>query len=294
MFVANGTNRQGMLKSPSGTMSVSDFNRLGNFIHETCGIKLSAEKKVMMETRLARRLKELNLRDYHDYCKYVLDSSSGNDERKHLIDVITTNKTDFFREPAHFEFLTSRVLPELMRSAGAGTNRPLRVWSAGCSTGEEPYTLAMVLSDYAQNHKNYRFDIMATDISMRVLRSAKRAVYEAGRVAPVPDPMKRKFFLWSRDKSKGLVRMAPEIRDLIKFRQLNFMDSKFGIGEPLDVIFCRNVIIYFDRETQERLLSKFCSHLSPGGYIFMGHSETLNGMKLPLVSVAPTTYRKQA
>jgi chemotaxis protein methyltransferase CheR len=291
-MVAGGLNRQNSTSISPGHMSMADFNRLSRFIHETCGIKLSGEKKVMIETRLVKRLKELNLHDYHDYCNCVLDGSSENEELTHMIDVITTNKTDFFREPAHFQFLTGKALPELLQN-GAGVNRPFRVWSAGCSTGEEPYTIAMVLSEYALTKRNFRFEIMATDISMRVLQAAKRAIYEKESVAPVPDAMKRKYLLKSRDNSQGLVRIAPEIRELVKFRHLNFMDTDFGITQPFDIIFCRNVIIYFDRPTQERLLMKFCNHLSPGGYVLMGHSETLNGMKLPLVSVAPTTYRKQ-
>ncbi len=292
-MIADEINRRNRTGASPGLMSTADFNRLSKYIHETCGIKLTAEKKVMIESRLGKRVKELNLDDYHDYCNYVLDGSPDKEELRHMIDVVTTNKTDFFREPAHFQFLTSRALPELRQMRGVGEGKPLRVWSAGCSTGEEPYTLAMVLSEYALQNRPFRFEIMATDISVRVLQSAKLAIYDIERVAPVPDAMKRKYLLKSRDNSKKVVRIVPELRELVQFRHLNFMDADFGIREPLDMIFCRNVIIYFDRETQERLLRKFCSHLAPGGYVYMGHSETLNGMNLPLTSVAPTTYRKK-
>jgi len=292
-MIADEINRRNRTGASPGLMSTADFNRLSKYIHETCGIKLTAEKKVMIESRLGKRVKELNLDDYHDYCNYVLDGSPDKEELRHMIDVVTTNKTDFFREPAHFQFLTSRALPELRQMRGVGEGKPLRVWSAGCSTGEEPYTLAMVLSEYALQNRPFRFEIMATDISVRVLQSAKLAIYDIERVAPVPDAMKRKYLLKSRDNSKKVVRIVPELRELVQFRHVNVMDADFGIREPLDMIFCRNVIIYFDRETQERLLRKFCSHLAPGGYVYMGHSETLNGMNLPLTSVAPTTYRKK-
>ena len=293
MMAAGETNRVNRTGSSPGSMSIADFNRISKFIHETCGIKLTAEKKVMIESRLGKRVKELKLDDYHEYCNYVLSGSSDNEELRHMIDVVTTNKTDFFREPAHFEYLTGKALPELIQLRNAGMSKPLRVWSAGCSTGEEPYTLAMVLNEYALQNRPFRFEIMATDISIRVLRSAKLAIYDMERVAPVPDVLKRKYLLRSKDKTKKVVRIVPELRDFVQFRHLNFMDHDFGIKEQFDIIFCRNVIIYFDRETQERLLRKFCGHLGPGGYVYMGHSETLNGMNLPLVSVAPTTYRKK-
>jgi chemotaxis protein methyltransferase CheR len=199
-----------------------------------------------------------------------------------MINQVTTNKTDFFREPAHFAYLTRKVLPEITR-----IKRTVAVWSAGCSSGEEPYTLAMVLREFGCN-----FIILATDISTRVLDRAELAVYDDEQVGPVPDPLKKKYLLKSKDPAKNLYRVIPELRERVRFRRLNFMDGDFGFREPIDVIFCRNVIIYFDKPTQERLLNKFCSHLSPKGYIFMGHSETLLGMDVPLTQVAPTVYRR--
>jgi chemotaxis protein methyltransferase CheR len=199
-----------------------------------------------------------------------------------MIDQVTTNKTDFFREPAHFDYLTRKALPEITR-----TQRTVTVWSAGCSSGEEPYTLAMVLKEYGCD-----FIILATDISTKVLDKAKLAVYDDERVGPIPDPLKRKYLLRSKNPAKKLYRVIPALRDCVRFRRLNFMEGDFGFREPMDVIFCRNVIIYFDKPTQERLLNKFCNYLSPQGYIFMGHSETLLGMDVPLVPAAPTVYRR--
>jgi chemotaxis protein methyltransferase CheR len=203
--------------------------------------------------------------------------------------MVTTNKTDFFREPDHFDYLTRTVLPDwCLRHEGARLN----IWSAGCSSGEEPYTLAMVLSEYAVSHPGFDFRILATDISTRVLEKAKAAIYPEALVEPVPMNLKKKYLLRSKDRSSGMVRIVPELREKVRFRRLNFMDQDFGMRDQLDIIFCRNVIIYFDRPTQEKLLQRFHRQMKPGAFIFMGHSETLSGLNVPLTSVYPTVYRK--
>jgi chemotaxis protein methyltransferase CheR len=275
-------------------MSEGDFNRLSQFIYKVCGIKITSVKKVMVESRLSKRLRELNMQKFSDYCDYLFSDRGMEEELVHMIDIVTTNKTDFFREPGHFDYLINKAIPELMRQHEAGIRRKLRVWSAGCSTGEEPYTLAMTLKEYSENCRGFDFEILATDISTRVLQTASMAIYEEEKVMPVPPQMKRKYLLRGKGGRQGRVRITPELRETIRFRRLNFMDADFGIKERMDVIFCRNVIIYFDRVTQERLLRRFCDYLVPGGYVFMGHSETLNGMDVPLISVAPTTYRKKS
>jgi len=244
----------------------------------------------MLEVRIKRRLKALNLDSFGQYCEALFGRQRPKDEILHLIDVVTTNKTDFFREPRHFEFLTSQALPDLAARNRSG--RPLLVWSAGCSTGEEPYTLAMVMSEYAQGHPGFRFRILATDISTTVLAKADRGVYSKDVVAPIPAALQRRYFLRSRDRDSGLVRVAPELRRTVEFRRLNFMDAEYGILEKVDAIFCRNVIIYFDRPTQERILGKLAGHLATGGYMFVGHAETLHDMNLPLSPVAPALYRR--
>jgi len=207
-----------------------------------------------------------------------------------LIDVVTTNKTDFFREPGHFDFLVEKALPDLTSRGGNG--KPLLVWSAGCSTGEEPYTLAMVMSEYAQSHPGFRFRILATDISTDVLAKAEMGVYSKEVVSPVPAALKRKYLMGSRDPGSSRVRVVPELRRLVEFRRLNFMDADYGLSERADAIFCRNVIIYFDRPTQERVLQRLSRHLVPNGYMFVGHAETLHDMDLPLAPVAPALYRR--
>ena len=271
------------------SISGRDYARLCELIYGEAGICLGAEKKTMLEVRIKRRVKALALTSYTQYCETLFSHERPKDEILHLIDVVTTNKTDFFREPKHFDFLTAKALPNLVARSRGG--RPILVWSAGCSTGEEPYTLAMVLSEYAATHPGFRFRILATDISTIVLGKADRGVYTSAVVAPVPAALLRKYFLRSRDRSSEMVRVVPELRRLIEFRRLNFMDADYGVDEKVDAIFCRNVIIYFDRPTQERILGKLASHLVPEGYLFVGHSETLHDMNLPLAPVAPALYR---
>ncbi len=271
------------------SLSTADFSRLSGFIYQELGIKLPIAKKTMLEARLQKRLRILAIASFRDYCEYLFSPQGIASELIQMIDLVTTNKTDFFREPEHFDYLLQKVLPEWGKK---NPGRKLKVWSAGCSSGEEPYTLAMALSGYAEGSAGPDFQILATDISTRVLQKARMAVYEEDRVIPVPQLLKKKYLLRSKDKKNRLVRIVPELRQKVSFRRLNFMDGDFGLREPLDIIFCRNVIIYFDRQTQERLLNHFYLHMAPGGYIFMGHSETLSGLDVPLTMVHPTVYRK--
>ncbi len=275
-------------------LSQKDFLRVSRFIHEECGIKMTESKKVMLEARFQKRLRALDMKSFGEYCDYLFSPEGMECELHHMIDAVTTNKTDFFREPSHFEFLVDIVLPEMIVLRGSSVGRKITIWSAGCSTGEEPYTLAMLINEFAERNAGcgFAWSILATDISTKVLEKAKQAVFESERVTPIPDPLKRKYLLRSKDRNRGLVRIVPELRKTVWFRRLNFMDEDFGMREMIDVIFCRNVIIYFDRPTQTRLLNKFCRQLVPGGYLFLGHSETLHGMDLPLVQVIPTIYRK--
>ncbi len=269
-----------------------DFHRLSGFIYDELGIKMAPAKQTMLEGRLAKRLRTLKLPSIGAYCDYLFSAAGRSEELVHLVNAVTTNKTDFFREPAHFNYLTQTVLPELLAGRSAGA--PLKLWSAGCSSGEEPYTLAMVLNEIQASKPGLglQFDILATDISTRVLEMAQRAVYHQDRIAPIPLPLRKKYLLKSKDPENPVVRIAPQQRKQVKFGRLNFMDADFGLRERMDVIFCRNVIIYFDKQTQEELINKFCRHLNPGGYLFLGHSESLHGYAVPLTQVAPTVYRK--
>jgi chemotaxis protein methyltransferase CheR len=272
------------------TISNADFGRLRRLIYEQSGIHIGMEKKTMLELRIRRRLRSLSLSSYAQYCDYLFGRGDRDDEIVQLIDVVTTNKTDFFREPAHFQFLTETALPDLTARNRAG--RPMLVWSAGCSTGEEPFTLAIVLTEYELSHPGFRFRVMATDISTAVLAKARLGVYSHETVRPVPRELQRRYFMRGREPTSKVVRVVPELRQQVEFRRLNFMDADFGISEKVDVVFCRNVLIYFDRATQEQILRKLTRQLVVGGYTFVGHAESLHDMNLPLLPVAPALYRK--
>lgn len=263
------------------------FDRFSEFIKAELGIKMPASKKTLLEARLQKRLRELCMSSHEEYCEYLFSPQGMEEELVNLVDVVTTNTTDFFREPKHFELLMSVVLPKL----AARGSRKVNVWSAGCSSGEEPYTLSMVLSEFARQSNGFTFNILATDISTQVLRMAIRAVYPETKIGPIPTEYRKRYLLRSKDRTRRLVRIGPEARSHVRFRRLNFMEE-FSFDDQLDIIFCRNVVIYFDRQTQERLFSRFCGKLVTGGYLFIGHSESLAGMNLPLEPVAPTVYRK--
>lgn len=267
-------------------LSRRDFDRVRALVREQCGIQLAPEKHTMVEVRLRRRLRALGHSTYGEYCDFLFAPGSR-DELVSLIDVITTNKTDFFRESNHFDFLMQRVLPEF-----GGNSAPFLIWSAACSSGEEPYTMAMVLSEYASQHESFSFRVLATDISTEVLQRATLAVYTSQVVEPVPTGMKRKYLMRSRDRSSDQVRIVPELRAKVEFQRLNFMDDAYRLNEKPQVIFCRNALIYFDRAMQESIVRKLLHELVPGGYLFIGHSETLGQMDLPVTPVASTIYRK--
>jgi len=275
------------------SLSNKEFQRLSEFVYANFGIKLPPAKKTMLQARLQKRLRELGIKSFQEYSDYLFSPEGRQTELVQFIDKVTTNKTDFFREPAHFDYLVQSALPELINGRGH-IRKKIMVWSAGCSTGEEPYTLAMVLSEFAEKNSalGQNFSILATDISTEVLEHAKYATYNEDRVIPVPMLLRKKYLLKSKNRKNKMVRIAPELRRRVEFGQLNFMDNDFGIREPVDIIFCRNVIIYFDKPTQERLLNKFYRYLVSGGYLFLGHSESLQGMEVPLVQVHPTVYRK--
>ena len=277
------------------SISDRDYARMNALIRSEWGIEFSPAKRVMLETRLSKRARTLGLSSLAAYCDYLQAGEGREAERAQLIDAITTHKTDFFREPAHFEYLTAVIAPELAESCGAGVRRPLRVWSSACSTGEEPYTIAIVLAEYARSvePRIYRFNIEATDISSVVLETGRTAVYKEVAVEPVPEPLRRRYLLRARDREQGQVRIVPALREHVHFRELNLLNSGYGFDGDLDVVFCRNVMIYFDRPAQQRVLAKICGVLRVGGYLAMGHAESLSGMDLPLQQVTSTVYRRR-
>jgi chemotaxis protein methyltransferase CheR len=272
-------------------MTQAEFDRFSGFIIGQCGIKMPQSKKIMLEARLQKRLRTLGIPTFGEYLSHIL-GEDGRDELIHMLDAVTTNKTDFFREPVHFQYLSQAILPEFHQERLTTGSRPFFLWSAGCSTGEEPYTLAMVLTDFAEQHPEFRFSIVATDISTRVLDRARDGIYDADRVSTVPPEFKQRYLLKSKDRTRNQVRIVPGLRAAVQFRRMNLMEETLSFPEPLDVIFCRNVIIYFDRNTQERLISRFCHLLRPDGYLFLGHSESIHGFDLPLRRITSTVYRK--
>ena len=269
-----------------------DFERFSRLVYEHCGIKLPPHKRSMLEARLRKRLRAHDLHRFEDYADMVFARGDATEELVKLIDVVTTNKTDFFREPAHFDYLVQSALPFLVNSFGSGVRQPLKVWSAGCSTGKEPYTLAMILKEYQSRTPGFRFDILGTDICTDVLEKAVQGIYSAVKADPIPTALKKKYLLKSKNPEARQVRIVPELRSLVRFRRLNFMDEDFGFRDPFDIIFCRNVIIYFDRPTQERLVNRLWDLLEPGGHLFVGHSEGLSAIEHKFRYVGPAVYKK--
>ena len=269
-----------------------DFQRLAKFIHDYSGIKMPETKKTMVEGRLRKRVGANGFANLTEYCRHLFDEGGLAAETVHLIDVVTTNKTEFFREPEHFRFLVDVAMPELFRQRRAGPHTVVKVWSTASSIGAEPYTLAMVLADLAGERGGFRLNIVATDISTRVLETAAIGIYPEAMIAPVPMEMRKRYMLRAKSSSRGLVRVTPELRRLVQFGRLNLMDASYPIDRDQDVIFCRNMLIYFDKPTQQAVLTRLCDHLRPGGFLFLGHSESLAGFGLPLRPVGTTVFRR--
>lgn len=273
-------------------LSQGDFEQLSSYVYQQCGINLTPPKRVLLEGRLQKRLQSLEMKSFMEYYKYV-KSSAGRGELVHMLDSVSTNKTDFFREPGHFNLLRDHILPGFKKM---NPSRPLRIWSAACSTGEEPYTTAMVLQDAVEKLGDLNYEILATDISSKVLKHAANAVYREDRIADVPMDFRKKYLLKSKDPKKGLVRIIPTLRKKVRFQRLNLMESEYLslIKRPQDLVFCRNVLIYFDKPTQQNVVRKLVECLNPGGYLFIGHSESLFEMDLPLKQLMPATFQKLA
>lgn len=268
-------------------MNDDTFGIFSEFIEGNLGIKMPPAKKIMLETRLGKRLRALKIATYEEYCAYVFSPEGFEREVQQLVDVVTTNETDFFRESHHFDYLAGTVLPELIGRLGLGE---INLWSVAASTGQEAYTLAMVTESTMRTLKPFRYRILGTDISEKVLQIAHAGIYTDHQAGKIPTSYKQQFCLKSRDPDENTIRFKPEIREKIMFRKLNLMDSSYPINKKYQVVFCRNVFIYFDRDTQREVLHRIHAHLSPGGYLFMGHSENIGTVDLPLKSVSSAVY----
>lgn len=269
------------------TITPEEFQRFRTIIYDESGITLSDQKRVLLASRLTKRMRELGMETFSDYYEEVTKDATR-EEFTRMLDLISTNKTDFFREPKHFEFLGHNVLPSLEKE------KRIRIWSSACSTGEEPYTIAMTLFEHVESPQQWEFKILASDLSTRVLAKAAAGVYDEERFHDVPEDVLRRHFLRGRGDGAGKFKVKPHLTSVVQFRRINLMDDRFPIKAPLDVIFCRNVMIYFDRPTQQTLVNKFYRYLKPGGYLFIGHSESLQWVEHPFTTVAPTIYRKGA
>ncbi len=267
------------------------FRRLASFIEEEVGIKMPEQKRTLLETRLFKRLRQLEFSSFADYVGYVFSDEGRSREVPHLVDAVTTNKTDFFREIDHFDYLRDKVLPYYTERGG----RALRFWSAAASSGEEAYTMAMVIEEYCQKSGlSIDYQILATDISEEILRKGVQAVYGRQRLAEVPAYYVSKYFMRHRDSRRPLYRVVPELRRRVDFRRLNLKAGWSRLNTPRDIIFCRNVLIYFDAPLQYAVLRRLISSMCDDGFLFMGHSESLHSLNLPLVQVSPSVYRKRA
>ncbi len=266
-----------------------DFQRLSSYIMSQFGIKLPPNKKTLLQCRLQKRLKTLQHNSFKEYVDYVFSTKGQQDEVWNMIDAVSTNKTDFFREPQHFEFLLDQGIEEYLQQTGK--NR-LSVWSAGCSSGEEPYTLSMILKEASQSGRFFDFNIVATDISESVLQHAVVGIYKEEKTHTIPDSYKKKYLLRGKNNFENKVRISSELRKKIEFMKYNLLCTDYAALGKFDFIFCRNVMIYFEREVQQRLLKQFCKILNPGGYLFIGHSESITGFTLPLKHIKPTIFKK--
>ncbi|GAB3034480.1 CheR family methyltransferase [Bowmanella dokdonensis] len=269
-------------------LSAQDHDKVAEFIGKTVGIQLPPHKRQLIETRLRKRQKATGKSTISDYLAFAL-SAAGEGERQALVDALTTNKTDFFREPGHFEFLQRHLRARL--DAGA-TDREYRFWSAACSSGEEPYTLAMVLAELNAERGGFHFHIDATDISESMLACARAGIYREDRIAPVPIPLRKKYLLRSRDPAKRLVKVDNALRARVNFSQFNLIAGSYPAEPCYDVILCRNVMIYFCERDRSLVINRLKASLKPGGLLILGHSESVGNQRQGLDVLSPTIYQR--
>lgn len=278
---------------PAGyNISGEDWNRLQNLVESRLGIRLGKEKIHLLQNRVSRRMRTLNLQTSGEYCNYLFSQEGQASELHEFCDEMTTNKTFFFREFRHFEFLNDHILPVITKSY-LGKGRPVRIWSSACSTGEEVYSIACIIEEYFREEKiRVPYEILGTDVSTKVLRTAYQAIYEENQVRMIDASLANRYFMRSRDEKTPYLRVNPEIRSRIKFKKLNLIHEKYNIEKDFDIIFCRNVLIYFSRPDITRVSLQLASHLRKGGYLIVGHADALGGELQNLKSIEPSIFRK--
>jgi chemotaxis protein methyltransferase CheR len=272
-------------------MTGQELTRFIDLIREECGITLGVEKQYLLVARLGRRIRSFDYTSYQQYYDYLRTKQGRAQEMEHFIDIITTNTTGFFRENKHFEYIEKHVLPMFSSGGQAPRRGRLACWSAGCSTGQEAYSLAMVMAEYFADKD--RYSILATDVSTRVLEIAKRAIFPADEVEQhVPLPYRERYMMQGTGPQTGKYRVVSDLRNRVSFQYASLATPRRDATTSVDIILCRNVLIYFDQETRVHVVRHFYDSLSPDGFLFIGHAETLTGMGVPFKSVAPTIYRK--
>jgi len=273
-------------RADEGPIATRVFRRFQAVIRRESGISLSDAKKALLVGRLGRRLRDLGIDSFEEYLERV-EADAG--ERVLMLDAIATNETHFFREPAQFTFLKEKVFPRWLEDAAAGHRpRRLRIWSAGCSTGEEPYSLAMLLASFFP--RDWDLEIRASDLSTKALARACAAVWPLERAREIPPALLKTYMLRGTGPEEGRMKAGPELRALVTFERLNFADETWASGGPFDAILCRNVLIYFDAEGKRRAVSRLLDHLAEGGFFFVGHAESLNGITDRVRPVMPCVY----
>lgn len=273
----------------SRALSSTEFRLFQDMIHREAGIFLSESKRALLVGRLSRRLRELGLQSFKDYHRYVTQEDPR--ERVLMLDCISTNETHFFREPRQFEFLQQQVFEGWAAAAAAGGRpRRIRVWSAACSTGEEPYSLAMTLLDHFPRQSGWEIEILASDLSTRVLARAREGVWSLERAREIPEPLLKRFMLRGTRSQEGKMKAGPEVSSLIRFERINLNDERYPVSGRFDLVFCRNVLIYFDAPSKARVIRQLSRHMAPGGYLFLGHAESVVGSNQDLRRVGPTIY----
>lgn len=269
-------------------LSDDDFRRLSVFVHRECGINLHEGKRELIRARLSKRIRTLSLSGFRAYYDFLVNDKTGS-ERTEMLNAISTNLTSFFREPRHFEFMTDVFFPEFQKRK----DKELNIWSAGCSTGEEAYSIAICCLEFFRGHHDFPIHILATDISTKVLEQAGSGVYPETSFHHMPESIKTRYFMKGRNTWTGYVKAKAALRDLIQFDYLNLIDA-WPFEKRFHVIFCRNVMIYFQKAMQERLVQNYFLALKQGGYLFIGHSETLMGKEHPFSYIMPTVYQKNS
>lgn len=276
-----------------GTMHLTDkeFQAFRKLIFHEAGISLSDAKRALVASRLARRLRHFGFTSYAQYYQYLMDQDPDGVERVQMVNCLTTNKTNFFREPHHFTFLREHVMPQLQAQVRQGAPARMRFWSAGCSTGEEPYSLAMTVREALPSLVNWDIKILASDIDTSVLQTAERGIYAADRLEGVSDERHRRHFLRGRGEWAGTYQIKSELQQVIAFRRINLNEEPWPIRTRFHAILCRNVVIYFNRETQRRLFERFAEVLEPNGHLIVGHSEALVGLSERFLPLRGSVYR---